>query len=88
MNLNVSGDFQICISVPLISLKIFEFQIKSNWFDMKREILNLDRRQKMRFFYISEILYENYYSYSMLKIFPKYFNFENISKKCIRVLGP
>ena len=24
----------------------------------------------------------------MLKIFPKYLNFENISKKCIRVLGP
>ena len=24
----------------------------------------------------------------MLKIFPKYLNFENISKKCIRVPGP
>ena len=24
----------------------------------------------------------------MLKIFPKYLNFENISKKCIRVRGP
>ena len=85
MNLNVLGDFQICISVPLISLKIFEFQIKSDWFDMKCEILNLDQRQKM-FFYISEI-YKNY-SCSMLKIFPKYFNFENISEKCIRVVGP
>ena len=35
-------------------------------------------------FYISEILRENYSSCSMLKIFPKYFNFKNISKKCIR----
>ena len=24
----------------------------------------------------------------MLKLFPKYLNFKNISKKCIRVLGP
>ena len=24
----------------------------------------------------------------MLKIFPKYLNFDNISKKCIRVPGP
>ena len=39
-------------------------------------------------FYISEILKENYSSCSMLKIFPKYLNFENISKKCIRVPGP
>ena len=39
-------------------------------------------------FYISEILKDDYSSCSMLKIFPKYLNFENISKKCIRVPGP
>ena len=39
-------------------------------------------------FYISEILEDNYSSCSMLKIFPKYLNFENILKKCIHVPGP
>ena len=51
--------------------------------DLKREILNLDWHQKIEseVLHISEILYENYSLCSMLKIFPKYLNFENNSKK-------
>ena len=39
------------------------------------------------FFYNLEILWENHSSCSMLKLFPKCVNFENVSKNCIRVLG-
>ena len=38
-------------------------------------------------FYISEILKDNYSSCSTLKIFPKYLNFENISKKIFALRG-
>ena len=56
------------IRFSLVSLKNFELQIKL--FDLKCEV-----------FHISEILQENYSSCNMLKIFSKYLNFENVSKK-------
>ena len=40
------------------------------------------------FLHFVKILLEKYSSCSMLKIFLKYLNFENISNKCIRVPGP
>ena len=69
-----------------MSLKILSF--KSDWFDLKREIFKLRLMSENEVFYISKILQGNYSSCSTLKMFPKYLNFENISKKCIRVPEP
>ena len=78
-----------------LNLKIYFNLLKKFWVGFKSnfvwfETWNFKFRLKSEneFLYNLEILQENYFSCSTLKIFPKYLNFENISKKCIRVPGP
>ena len=73
-------NFQICISVPLISFKNFEFQIKLVLFETWNFKFWLTAENKV----FPEKLWERYSSCSMLKISAKYLNLGIISKTCIR----
>ena len=63
----------------VISLKTFQFPCKSNWFDLKHEILNFYWRQKMRFF-----IFWKYYKKIILRVaWPKY----SWNIQILRILG-